>query len=585
MKYLKLIYYSAIALVILSSCGGNEVPVVKLYPVESSSGEYQYIDENGRIAINPQFRQATVFREGMALVQTGGNDPKWGYISPDGNFAIIPQYNTATVFSEGLAWVMLDSEHPFTIDKRGRTAFTLYDALEVNIFQEGLAAYSIISDIGEELWGFIDKTGQVIITPQFAKVMGFRNGSCAVMNQEGKWGYIDKNGKITINYQFDYAYGFEKGRAIVLSNDNFGVINKDGRYTINPQFSAMIIDGNSFLVEQNGLWGWCDKNGKIIINPQFILALPFLDNKMSVVKSGGKFGFIDKSGKFIVNPQFDFALPFNNKSSIVKSSGKYGFIDRKGKFTVNPQFDNVSDDLADFLLGIASDYVASSPFKDKSFFTYMNSANQYNSLILSLQVNRQYDKYLVNESDQWRLFLEEGMLYSINMMSDDFYASLELFDSKENFILENDNSGGRYDARIFYIPSTSGVYILECASQFGEEGNYSIKVQVIPDRTLGINSTVRETLSRNSPILNSRSSQIWSVYLDESSFYQIDLMSSDFDAYLTLLLNGEVIYEDDDGGSGYDSRIRLRPPVSGYYTIYASAYSGLGQYSLLVQNR
>jgi len=283
MKTLKFICFSALILFLLSSCGGkSEVPIIKLYPVESSNGEYQYIDENGKIIINPQFRVATVFREGLALIQTPGNDPKWGYISPDGMLAINPQYSMGTVFSEGLAWVMLDSEHPFTIDKKGQTVFTMHNALEVNIFQEGLAAYSIVGDEGKELWGFVDITGQVVITPQFAKVMGFTNGVCAVMNHEGQWGYIDKTGRLTINYQFDFAYGFEKGTAIVISNENFGVINKEGQYIINPQFSAMIKDGNSYLVEQNGQWGWCDKNGKLTINPQFNLALPFLGNKLRV---------------------------------------------------------------------------------------------------------------------------------------------------------------------------------------------------------------------------------------------------------------------------------------------------------------
>jgi len=345
----------------------------------------------------------------------------------------------------------------------------------------------------------------------------------------------------------------------------------------------MIKDGNSYLVEQNGQWGWCDKNGKLTINPQFNLALPFLGNKLAVVNSGGKYGFINKSGKFIVNPQFDFALPYNNKSSLVRSSDKYGFIDRKGTFTVNPQFDNVSDDLINYLLGRASGYFSSSPFKDKSISGY--NLNQYNGLLSTLQVDKQYDKNLTSKSDKWRVFLEEGKVYAIDMMSNDFDAILGLFDTKENLILEDYDSGDGYDARIYFVPSVTGIYILKCLSGGEEVGNYSVKVETIPTKSLDINATGRGSLNRNSPKLNGRSSQIWTVYLEGSSYYQIDLISREFDSYLTLLLNGKVISENDDGGSGRNSRISLTAPASGYYTIYASSYRGSGQYSLSVQRR
>ena len=338
-----------IAICTFYSCGGESISEVNLIPVKSGK-EFQYINKVGEIIINPQFSDATIFRDELALVQTSGDEPKWGFISEDGKYAINAQYKKATVFSEGLAWVVMENTAPAAIDKKGELKFSLQDAEKVNIFKNGLAAYSIVNEEGEKRWGFVDTEGKVIINPQFSAVSNFSDGKCGVMDSEGKWGFIDKEGKIIINYQFEGASNFKNGKCVVTSANKKGLIDKDGRYIINPQFSDMIIDGDMYLVDQDGKWGWCDRDGKLIINPQFGKAYPFIGNEITAVQSGKSYGYIDRDGKIIINPQFDVALPFNGELALVVSSGKIGFIDNDGKYVINPQFDDVSRDLVEYFL-------------------------------------------------------------------------------------------------------------------------------------------------------------------------------------------------------------------------------------------
>lgn len=347
----------AIAAIILSSCGGGgeKIASVKLIPVKSGK-EFQYVDKEGKIVINPQFASASVFKDGLALVQASGNERKWGYISEEGKYVINIQFKDATIFSDGMAWTVMENAAPSAIDKTGKIIFTLQDAEEVRIFREGLTAFSVIDDEGETKWGFVDKTGQIKINPQFSVAGDFSDGRCAVRNLDGKWGYIDKEGKIIINYQFDGADSFKNGKAVVESSDKKGLIDQDGKYIINPQFSDMIIDGNMFLIDQGGKWGWCDEEGKITINPQFGKAFPFLGNSITSVQSGDNYGYIDKDGKIVINPQFDMALPFNGKLALVVTSDKVGFIDNEGKYVINPQYDDVSGDLVSYLLHGSSIY-------------------------------------------------------------------------------------------------------------------------------------------------------------------------------------------------------------------------------------
>ena len=63
-------------------------------------------------------------------------------------------------------------------------------------FSEGLAAVRI-GDSTTGKWGFIDKQGKIIITPQFDAVGKFSQGLAPVRvgnATNGKWGFISRQG-------------------------------------------------------------------------------------------------------------------------------------------------------------------------------------------------------------------------------------------------------------------------------------------------------------------------------------------------------------------------------------------------------
>ena len=236
MKYNQSIIFAVLITLLLSSCGmvNNELEL-KLLPV-SSGKEFQYIDSDGKIIINPQFSDAGLFQDGLAMVSSGGDNPKVGFIDEKGMYKIQPQYLRATPFSDGLAWVVSENAAPTAIDKEGGIKFTLKDAQKVRGFSEGLAAFSV-SDTSGVKWGFVDKSGVVKINPQFNAVGGFSNGLCPVCNADGKWGYIDNNGLIKINNQFDAAESFQSKNASVKMGEKYGLIDESGKFVINPQYS------------------------------------------------------------------------------------------------------------------------------------------------------------------------------------------------------------------------------------------------------------------------------------------------------------------------------------------------------------
>jgi hypothetical protein len=380
----------------LISCSNNEnqASEVKLIPVKNGK-DYEYIDRSGKIVINPQFSDATVFRGGLALVKSSGDDQKWGYISESGTFAIPAVYQDATFFSEGLAWVVSENAPPMAINTKGEVKITLKDAEYVNIFQEGLGAYSVIDSSGDRKWGFIDLGGNFKISPQFFGADYFSEGKCAVQNNKSKWGYIDKDGKIVINYQFDRAGKFINGKAVVYAGNKAGLIDKNGKYLINPQYSEMINDFSSYLIGLNGKYGWCDKDGKMLINPQFTAAYPFLGNKLTAVKIGNEYGYIDNKGKIVINPQFDVASPFNGSISMVENNDMVGFIDNSGRYVVNPQFNGISSDYWNYLF---NDFVNHGTVKTD----YFNIDAIINSINMDSPEGQTVNEPIFNILNKWK---------------------------------------------------------------------------------------------------------------------------------------------------------------------------------------
>ncbi len=420
---------------IFNSCGGGDTSIsaIDLIPVRSGK-DFQYIDKEGKIVINPQFTNATVFRDGLALVETTGDESKYGFVTDDGKYAINAQYQQATVFSDGLAWVVLENGAPTAIDKKGEIKFTLQDAEEVHLFKSGLAAYSILNAEGDEIWGFVDKSGKTVINPQFSAVANFSDGLCGVRNNAGKWGFIDKEGSIILNNQFDGVDDFSNGQCVVSSNNKYGVIDKDGKYTINPQFTAILLDGDMFLVNQDGKWGWCDNEGKLIINPQFARAYPFNGSSVTPVKSGENYGYIDREGKIVINAQFEDALPFNGDLALVVSGNKIGFISDDGKYVINPQYDGVSKDLVTYFLTGGSDYsIVKTDYFNIAAITSIVNFESPEGFTFKSTFKNVIEKYKLSESD-FSVYSKEKEIFSDKQITSD--ATYDFYVKGENFETE-----------------------------------------------------------------------------------------------------------------------------------------------------
>jgi hypothetical protein len=125
-------------------------------------------------------------------------------------------------------------------------------------------------------WGYIDRTGKVVIKPAYSGAFTFREGLGLVIVDQGKMGFIDVDGKMLIAPTFDDVTDFHDGMA------RFAVGAGGGQAKI----------------------GYVGRSGRTV-PPNFVTGHQFSDGLAAVSPDGKKWGFIDKTGKFVIEPSID----------------------------------------------------------------------------------------------------------------------------------------------------------------------------------------------------------------------------------------------------------------------------------------
>lgn len=223
-------------------------------------------------------------------------------------------------------------------------------------------------------WGYVDKTGTYIISPQFERARDFseETGYAWVKNSVGE-GYIDTSGAYAPKEKFDELSELE---------DEMRYRNDDDDTGLTPEY-------------KDGKYGYVDSTGKFVINPQFDTAYRFscglaavgllkgsADDYDEVYDREYLYGYINTDGKYVAEPKFDRAYPFDSESGLarVEESDKYRYIDKTGAYVGDMSFDKAEDfsgrvALVGTLVGNKSDYEYS--FEYEYLYGYIGESTGY----------------------------------------------------------------------------------------------------------------------------------------------------------------------------------------------------------------
>jgi len=289
-----------------------------------------FIDTNGKEVIAPEFDIVNDFSEGIAAVNIGqvrnsigliANPGKWGYIDKTGKLVIPMKFTHAEDFSEGLAAANLgDADHGAFIDHTGKTVFDV--PLDVTVgFHEGLVGVLLRGTVT-----YYDRSGRKIpiSTAYGPKTSSFSEGLLPIEVKD-KWGYVDKTGKIVIEPKFEDGESFHEGLAPVKVR---------GEVVWCPADSSGNRSGSSMM------WGYTDKTGRMVIPQVLNSAEPFSEGLAAVSKCDEAY-FIDKTGKTVISGNFRYASSFSGGlarvSMVVNDAIIDGYVDRTGRVVWPPR--------------------------------------------------------------------------------------------------------------------------------------------------------------------------------------------------------------------------------------------------------
>ena len=169
----------------------------------------------------------------------------------------------------------------------------------------------------------------------YIKIEAFSEGLAAVQNSDGLWGYVDKTGKVVIPCEWEKAGDFNNGIASVRRDRKYGCINTFGQIIIPCQWSGYspisFSEGLAPVQNDDDLWGFIDMSGTLIIPCAWESAIaPRFSNGLAAVEKAGKMGYINTNGENVIPCEYKYASPFSHGFAAVQDDEGFFFINTTG---------------------------------------------------------------------------------------------------------------------------------------------------------------------------------------------------------------------------------------------------------------
>ncbi|HUF14017.1 MAG TPA: hypothetical protein VMN78_13015 [Longimicrobiales bacterium] len=274
--------------------------------------------------------------------------------------------------------------------------------------------------------------------------------------------------------------------------------------------------------------------------------------------------------------------------SVVTVSGSEGSLSFTGSFTVPSMAPRCETYDVIRLLAIM-DPAANTAYRDTETYPLTGSATIPSAGTMSFGESRSGSLDAGVSCESWTLTLDAAQSVALALSSETLDTYLILQTSTGAEIARDDDSGGNLNSLIVQ-DLQAGTYRVLVTTYGGGEGDYVLSATAATNActlagTLTPGGSGSGTLGAGDCQFGDGSYyDFWTLDLASDDSIAIDMSSVEFDTYLILADGtGSVVAENDDFGTGTDSRIEVRL-MAGTYTIYANSFAAgeTGSYALSV---
>lgn len=205
--------------------------------VSDGSGKSYLFDENGDILFQIQ-GSIDRLSEGMAVIRKDLENYRilCGYINDEGKVIIEPQYQWAEGFSEGRAFVGISEGRFGIIDKEGKVVKEIQGD-RISGLSEDTCIFVKTSSDNMDKYGYMTTNGEVILDAVYTDAYEFKDGLAivnAASDYDNKYGVINKAGEFVIPAEYS--------RITLLGNGIYAVPKGHDYYYITQFIKKALFD-------------------------------------------------------------------------------------------------------------------------------------------------------------------------------------------------------------------------------------------------------------------------------------------------------------------------------------------------------
>lgn len=373
--------FVCVLLLQFTSCkgsGNEEIPSIDYLPVKiTKGGNWSMIDRNGKIIYEDEFKnEPSPVTEGVFAVLEG--DTYTLYKVTDKAPTALPGcegFKQVGAMAEGVIPVVFPNERIHLRDKNGVKICELkpFEGHEVArcepFFNDGLLAAAVFDDEMNLKWGFIDKTGQFVISPQYPYVGKWGSGLCVCATEEdddntySSFKVIDRKGNEVFDIDDDYRVfaRYMDGHLLLSNDEQHYIVDTQGKKKKLPTKIHSLIDFNGTYIifsTKDDEYGVADIDGEICIRPKYSGIAFGLDGKY-VAKKNGKDEF------FVLDDKGETVMELDYKDMDVVPGFAYKVEEGKHDVLLGKDFKPLTEDelyligdrnTLDFVYDLQSDY-------------------------------------------------------------------------------------------------------------------------------------------------------------------------------------------------------------------------------------
>ncbi len=324
------------------------VAAQQMFPI-LLKGKWVYMNEIGKVVIQPKYDIALSFNEGHAVVALQ-NQPC--LINTQEKRVIdTGLYEFISTYSEGLSAVRDFKKRWYYLNGSGKTTLILDSFVyEASPFYNGLARVSKKVDDVTQKFGFdiynlsyrfayLTKKGTYASDFKYRNAVNFSNGTARVT--EDKLMYLINTNCTKISDEYQEIGDFNDSLATCVKNDKFGYLKPNGTLAIANQYDFATVFFNGLAeISIAGKSCFINTMGEKQFEPTYQELRPFAEGYAGF-KQGNKFGFINAKGIMQMQAYYDEVAYFANGLCPVRKGSKWGAINTQGKLIIKLEYDFV----------------------------------------------------------------------------------------------------------------------------------------------------------------------------------------------------------------------------------------------------